>query len=250
MDERILASKHHYSGIRQLIRDKPIRFGLKLWVLADSITGYKYEFFVYLGKKRTEINNRTKGLAYNVVMELSKKLVNQGYRIYTDSFYTTQHLATDLLQKKTYLIVAVKRTSSALPQCLKDIELFEKVSSRGDFRWHREGDFVFGQLEYHESLAMSLMGLDLNRQLAPSPKPSVDQCLPMISENRRDCICCNGEAPMLGQKVPSTKTNYYCSKCEVPLCLQRERNCFLKWHSPDGKVIQDWARTKGRKRKL
>ena len=108
----------------------------------------------------------------------------------------------------------------------------------------------FGQLEYRESLAMSLMGLDLNRQLAPSPKPSVDQCLPMISENRRDCICCNGEASMLGQKVPSTKTHYYCSKCEVPLCLQRERNCFLKWHSPEGKVIQDWARTKGRKRKL
>lgn len=62
----------------------------------------------------------------------------------------------------------------------------------------------FGQLEYRGSLAMSLMGLDLNRQLAPSPKPSVDQCLPMISENRRDCICCNGEASMLGQKVRST----------------------------------------------
>lgn len=89
-----------------------------------------------------------------------------------------------------------------------------------------------------------------NRQLAPSPKRSVDQCLPMISENRRDCICCNGEASMLRQKVPSTKTHYYCSKCEVPLCLQRERNCFLKWHSPEGKVIQDWARTKGRKKKL
>lgn len=346
VDERMVASKHHYSGIRQFIRDKPIRFGLKLWVLADSITGYTYAFFVYLGKKRTELNNRTKGLAYNVGMELSKKLVNQGYRIYTDSFYTTQHLATDLLQKKTYLIGAVKRTSSAMPQCLKDIELFEKVSSRGDFRWHREGDFVyvqwrdcktvtiispihkgssigqcqrtvnersgykkkvisqplivqdyntnmggvdksnqmlnkypcyiksifhwwkvlffhsidimvvnsyiilkefmkdkvnessvhgvsasFGQLEYRESLAMSLMGLDLNRQLAPSPKPSVDQCLPMISENRRDCICCNGEASMLGQKVPSTKTHYYCSKCELPLCLQRKKYCFLKWHS-------------------
>uniref|UniRef100_A0A8W8NTV8 PiggyBac transposable element-derived protein domain-containing protein n=1 Tax=Magallana gigas TaxID=29159 RepID=A0A8W8NTV8_MAGGI len=265
VDERMVASKHQYSGIRQFIRDKPIPFGLKLWVLADSITGYTYAFFVYLGKKRTELNNRTKGLSYNVGMELSKKLVNQGYRIYTDSFYTTQHLATDLLQKKTYLIGAVKRTSSAMPQCLKDIELFEKVSSRGDFRWHREGDFVyvqwrdcktvtiispihkgssigqcqltefmkdkvnvssvhgvsasFGQLEYRESLPMSLMGLDLNRQLAPSPKPSVDQCLPMISENRRDCICCNGEASMLGQKVPSTKTHYYCSKCEVPLCL-------------------------------
>lgn len=145
VDERMVASKHHSSGIRQFIRDKPIHFGLNLLVLADSITGYTYAFFVYLGKKRTELNNRTKGLAYNVVMELSKKLVNKGYKIYTDSFYTTQHLATDLLQKKTYLICAVKRTSSAMPQCLKDIELFENVSSRGDFRWHREDDFVYVQ---------------------------------------------------------------------------------------------------------
>lgn len=114
VDERMVASKHHYSGIRQFIRDKPIHFGLNLWVLADSITGYTYALFVYLGKKRTELNNRTKGLAYNVVMELSKKLVNKGYKIYNDSFYTTQHLATDLLQKKTYLICAVKRTSSAM----------------------------------------------------------------------------------------------------------------------------------------
>lgn len=120
----MVASKHHYSGIRQFIRDKTTRFGLKLWILADSITDYTYAFFVYLGKKRTELNYRTKGLAHNAVMELSKKLVNQGYRIYTDSFYTTQHLATDLLQKKTYLIGAVKRISSAMPQCLKDIELF------------------------------------------------------------------------------------------------------------------------------
>lgn len=102
-------------------------------------------FLYTLAKTRTELNKRTKGLAYNVVMELSKKLVNHGYRIYTDSFYTTQHLATDLLQKKTYLIGAVKRTSSAMPQCLKYIELFEKVSSRGDIRWHREGDFVYVQ---------------------------------------------------------------------------------------------------------
>lgn len=32
-----------------------------------------------------------------------------------------------------------------MPQCLKDIELFEKVFSHGDFRWHSEGDFVYVQ---------------------------------------------------------------------------------------------------------
>lgn len=51
VDERMVASKHQYSGIRQFIRDKPIRFGLKLWVLADSITGYTYAFLYTLAKR-------------------------------------------------------------------------------------------------------------------------------------------------------------------------------------------------------
>lgn len=32
-----------------------------------------------------------------------------------------------------------------MPSCLKDIEIFEKVAARGDFRWHREGTFVYVQ---------------------------------------------------------------------------------------------------------
>ena len=62
-------------------------------------------------------------------MELSKKL-HQGYRLFTVSFYTTQHLATNMLQLRTFLIEAVKFTYSAMPSCLKDIKLFEKVSAQ------------------------------------------------------------------------------------------------------------------------
>lgn len=38
----------------------------------------------------------------------------------------------------------MKRTSSTMPSCLKDLELFEKVSAR-DFRWHRDGALVYLQ---------------------------------------------------------------------------------------------------------
>ncbi|CAC5371841.1 unnamed protein product [Mytilus coruscus] len=91
-DERMVASKHKYSGIRQFIKDKPIRFGIKLWVLACSVTGYTWNFFVYLGKKRTNIVDKSKGLAYTVVTTLCEKLYGQGFRLYVDSFYTTLHL--------------------------------------------------------------------------------------------------------------------------------------------------------------
>ena len=143
IDERIVASRHKFSGIRQYIKDKPIRFGLKLWVLADTKTGYTYNFFVYLGKKRTHIVNSAKGLAYSVVLELIPRLLNQGYRLFVDSFYTTYNLAHDLLKAGTYLIGSVRKNSTAMPLVFRNsTEEWEKVASRGDYRWHRDERFV------------------------------------------------------------------------------------------------------------
>ena len=45
VDERMVKSKGR-SGIRQFIANKPVRFGFKLWVLAESDTGYTLDFNV------------------------------------------------------------------------------------------------------------------------------------------------------------------------------------------------------------
>ncbi|KAJ8319584.1 hypothetical protein KUTeg_002867 [Tegillarca granosa] len=248
VDERMVASKHKFSGIRQFVKEKPIRFGIKLWVLVDTVTGYTYSFFVYLGKKR---------LSYNVVMELTKPLFNQGYRLYTDCFYTSLHLANDLLQNRTYLIGAIKAYSTAMPICLKgDVHLFNKCATRGDFRWHRESTFVFVQwkdcrtitfmspihkgsfvsdcmrtLEYRECLAMSL--LDVNT--CSKDKTLNKNCIPGILDNRKDCSFCSASSRMQGLKYLSVKTTYYCSSCKVPLCYTKDRNCFQRWHSDEDK---------------
>jgi len=43
IDERMVKSKH-CSGIWQYIKNKPTKWGIKLWVLADSMNGYMCEF--------------------------------------------------------------------------------------------------------------------------------------------------------------------------------------------------------------
>ena len=78
VDERMIRLKHKISGIRQFMKDKPVTFGIKLWVLADTITGYTSIYFGYLGKKRTEITDISKGLSYAVVFNLLPDFFNHG----------------------------------------------------------------------------------------------------------------------------------------------------------------------------
>jgi len=49
----------------QYMPAKPIKRGIKCWMLCDSRSGYLSNFEVYLGRNTT---NRDQGLAYNVVM--------------------------------------------------------------------------------------------------------------------------------------------------------------------------------------
>ncbi|CAC5382238.1 unnamed protein product [Mytilus coruscus] len=142
VDERIVKSKHKWSGIRQFMKDKPVKFRIKLWVLADTITGYTCDFYVYLGKNRIQITNLSKGLAYSVVMNLMPSYCNQGYRLFTDSFYTTLNLINDLLDQKVYTIGAVRGNSTAKPGVFKKNDGWEKFAGRGDFRRHRENRFL------------------------------------------------------------------------------------------------------------
>ena len=49
IDEQMVKSKHR-SGMQQYIPLKPVKFRLKLWVIADSLNGYTYDFDIYTRK--------------------------------------------------------------------------------------------------------------------------------------------------------------------------------------------------------
>ena len=69
---------------RQFLPSKPIRFGFKLFTLAESKSGYIWNFEVYTGRKGEAEQNQTK----NVVVRITNPLQDKGYRLFTDNFYT------------------------------------------------------------------------------------------------------------------------------------------------------------------
>ncbi|XP_028407218.1 uncharacterized protein LOC114529600 isoform X2 [Dendronephthya gigantea] len=87
VDERMVKSKA-ISGIRQYMKNKPTKWGIKLWVLADSSNGYTIDFNVYIGKSKHDAPS-SHGLGYDVVMKLVNPYLGQGYHVYFDNFFSS-----------------------------------------------------------------------------------------------------------------------------------------------------------------
>ena len=86
------------NGLKQSLRNKPIRFGFKVWVLA-TVAGYVVSFDLYQGKgvgvHHTE-NVKTVGAAAASVLDLldmlPKDKMDLPYHIYADNFFSSHRL--------------------------------------------------------------------------------------------------------------------------------------------------------------
>ena len=101
VDESLMAYKGRLSWI-QYIASKRARFGIKFYMLCESSTGYIWNSVIYTGKG-TKFNPRYSryGMATSSVLSLLDPLLNQGYCVTTDNFYTSPELYEVLLLNKT-----------------------------------------------------------------------------------------------------------------------------------------------------
>ena len=88
VDERMVKSKARCHFI-QYMRNKPVKWGFKLWILAD-MSGYTMDFNIYTGKS---VDRSDLGLSYDVV-----PYCFQGYEVYVDNFYSSPTLFDSLLK--------------------------------------------------------------------------------------------------------------------------------------------------------
>lgn len=121
-------------GMKQYMKDKPIKFGIKLWDATDAISAYCLNFEVYVGKNNTVLNKYI-WIVIKVVIELTKYLENKGHVIYTDNFYTSPQLADYLYGRDTYLCGTIRTNRKGYPKALVKTPTNAKRIPRGTFDW-------------------------------------------------------------------------------------------------------------------
>ena len=114
-------------GFRVYNKDKPHKYGLRVYQENDSKNGYTMRFEVYTGKKKASAN----GATYDVVMRLMEPYLDQGYKLYTDNFYTSPVLYMALRKRKTGACGTLRLNRIGLHESMKKKKV---VKDKGDSR--------------------------------------------------------------------------------------------------------------------
>ena len=129
IDETMVPHKGRLS-FKQYIKNKPVCWGIKLWVLCEAQTGYVYKFQVYFGK---EHNNPECHLARRVVRHLTSPIENMYQNLYMDNFYCDPHLFNELEGKKILSCGTIRANRQGFPKNIVITATMEKTMNRGDY---------------------------------------------------------------------------------------------------------------------
>ena len=110
LDEGMIPTKNRLS-FKQYIKDKPICWGIKTFLLCDSENGYIVNAEVYTGKKQDPTTVVNLGVTGNLVARMTEGYAGQYYSIYTDRFYTSVQLAEYLLSEKKICLCGTAMTN-------------------------------------------------------------------------------------------------------------------------------------------
>lgn len=107
VDEAMVAFRGR-TKLLQYMKNKPVKWGFKIWLLADSKTYYILDLDVYCGKSDTKKNQL---VATRVVTSLTSRYANTNRVVCTDNFYSSIPLFEQLLQMGIRAVGTMKTIS-------------------------------------------------------------------------------------------------------------------------------------------
>ncbi|GBN77865.1 PiggyBac transposable element-derived protein 4 [Araneus ventricosus] len=114
IDESLFAWKGRL-GFRQYVPSKRSRYGVKIYKLCKSVTGYVWNFLIYCGKD-TDMSSSDGSYGERVVKTLMSDLCEKGYNVYLDRFFNSPSLAEYMHSVKTNVCGTVLKTRKKMPK--------------------------------------------------------------------------------------------------------------------------------------
>ena len=106
---------------------KPIKYGIKTYILAESNSGYVYNFTIYSGTGNTTLE---------IVTNLMEDLKDKNYHVYMDNYYNSVGLSEKLLADKIYSCGTLRIVRGAP----KFFQASLKQLKKGDITFCRKSD--------------------------------------------------------------------------------------------------------------
>jgi len=133
VDEQMIGTRCRI-GFIQYMPKKPVKFGIKLWVICEADSGYCLKFQVYTGKVD---DGPERGLAYRIVFDLIKDYLDRNYFLYYDNFYSTLKLFQDLENRKVFACGTIRSYRGQFPHTFRYAAL-----QTGESKFMRIGNLV------------------------------------------------------------------------------------------------------------
>ena len=135
LDEGMIPFKGRL-GMKVRMALKPIKYGIKVFMLTDSATGYLYKFAIYTGKvEDDDAAAAPLGKTSAVVLSLVDGLEGRGHKLFTDRYYTSPLLYHNLLMRGMYACGTVMTNRKQFPA--------ELILSQADARRAERGSYDY-----------------------------------------------------------------------------------------------------------
>ncbi|XP_065057630.1 piggyBac transposable element-derived protein 4-like [Rhopilema esculentum] len=133
VDESMIPFKGHIAWTQRMPQ-KPVKVGIKVFVVADSQTGYCWNFQIYTGKVTDQEDDvGDLGKTDRVVIDLVKNLTHQGHHLYLDNFYTSVPLVLFLKSQGIYTCGTMRSNRRYFP--IDILSRNAKSMARGEFNF-------------------------------------------------------------------------------------------------------------------
>lgn len=152
VDEIIIPFKGR-SSIKQYIKNKPHKWGFKMFARAGS-SGLLYDCEIYVGKGTTLVSSL--GISGDIVIRLCKNIpLHKNYKLYCDNWFTSPQLFLELHSRGILPTGTVR--NNRLPNCNFKGDKALKAEGRGSFDWRVESNSNLVGVKWFDNKAVHLL---------------------------------------------------------------------------------------------